>query len=341
MRAVADTQDHLICSSKLDPNANSAASSCSATGKQFRRNHCEEKSLARFVEQADDLVLGLLGDGLVFVSGLSNNILGDMQRVENSTVRLQKQANNMTSLLDQIENEAGIVTGYYPNLNVPNVSATLTEAKKAQISLIDALASLRSGKQSASEGVKTQLEDNLKKELEKSKEKISGLLCNTSTDLMGRQKDMSDLHSRLSKMRDETARRENMVVAFFCCFTFFGAVLPFFMGSVGVLGRGKKCRKAGGGMICLLIVCVCVVGGLSHIVYIVLRDVCAARELLITTNLGGHNVSLDGETVVLSEVMLKVLKCEGEETLAGAMGIKKVFNTSNKVDKAFKVIYKA
>jgi hypothetical protein len=341
MQAVTDTQDNLICSSKLDPSLNVAARGCSTTARNFRADHCEEKSLARFVDQADDLVLELLDDGLAFVSGLSDSILSDMQKVENSTMVLQDQATNMTVLLDQVENEAGTLTGYYPDLNVPNVSKTLIEARKAQVSLNDALESLRSGKQSAVEGVKTQLEDNLKKELDKAKGQISGLLCDTSMDLMGKQNDMTELHDQLSKMRTETATRENMIVAFFCCFTFFGAVLPFFMASIGVFGRGKKCRKGGASLICMLIVCVCAVGGLSQIVYVVLRDVCASRELLITTNLGGQNMSLDGENIVLSEAMLKVLKCEGEETLAGAMGIEKVFDTSDKVDDAFKVIYEA
>jgi hypothetical protein len=77
------------------------------------------------------------------------------------------------------------------------------------------------------------------------------------------------------------------------------------------------------------------------VIYIVLRDVCANREQLIMTNLDGMNSTIDGENIVLSEAMLKVIRCSGEETLAGQMGIEKVFDTSDKVDEAFKIIYSA
>jgi hypothetical protein len=170
-----------------------------------------------------------------------------------------------SNLLGQVETQANILTGYYPDLNVPNVSATLVEARKAQTSLDDALENVKSGKKSASEAVKTQLEGSLKAELNGSKTTISALLCDTSTDLMTKQSDLQEVHDKLSNMRLETAERENTIVSLFCCFTFFGAVLPFFLASMGVLGKGKRCRTLGGGIVWLLIPAVCIIMGLSQV----------------------------------------------------------------------------
>jgi hypothetical protein len=95
IKAVVDTQDNLICSSKLDASQDALAKGCSVAARQFRADNCEEKSLARFIDKAETLVLELMDDGLTFVSGLSDDILSDMQDVENSTSLLQKQASNM------------------------------------------------------------------------------------------------------------------------------------------------------------------------------------------------------------------------------------------------------
>jgi hypothetical protein len=333
-----ETQDSLMCKSDIEEAAVLASiEGCGLDARQARARECTANSFIQIIDQAEDELLSVCDYGLEFASSLTDDVLGSINAVTDTAGDLQTSVNNITTHLEQIEADSTVLSAYFSELNVPDVSATLIEARKASTQVSDALTSMTDAANTIQNDLKESIENELTTNLDKAKDDVSEIMCDATTN-MNQQESLDEVHDQVAEIRETIISFENMIVAGFSCFVFFGAVLPFVVALLGALCKGKCFRRCSCCMIFLIILWVCFVMGTSQLISMVLSDVCDGKELLITTNLKGQTMQVQDVTVDVPDALIKILNCDGEQTLAQLAGVESLFDINDLVDDVFEQV---